>query len=417
MKKIFLISYSLYLLAFLDSLQRHPVIGFSHTVIFFVYGLGLFILLAIGTIKNKKLFLTRSKEVIGVLIIYYIYMALHPGTYTYLLIISFLMLLIIYTNYRFIQIYHCLLSFIEISFIVPAIYMLLVCLSRNINLFVELSNVNLASMFTGIRRYRTDFGFYNINGTGNLMACTLCVSLFPIVMFAHRYKENNKRYLFSLAAMIVTDLFLASILLLSNSRNAIITVIISVVVYLYYALTENKPMSRATRYIFKLILILVFAVSVIVNFLPIISDMFSKSGRLNSLLLNIQALDSTRRILFGLGLISGYSGTIYMGHYMTTIDNYYLYTLVCGGIVGVCLMIWVLTKTGKRLHSRCHSNTLYYVCFANFVSLLVSGIGETCIFYPRFPSCIIYWSIFISLIDEEVDVTIIDCESIDNREL
>ena len=144
---------------------------------------------------------------------------------------------------------------------------------------------------------------------------------------------------------------------------------------------------------------MIFVVAVFANLLPTVTDMFASSGRLNSISLNIQVLDSALRKLFGLGLISGYSGTTFMGHYMTTIDNFYLYTLICGGVVGVCVMIWVFIKTGKGLHMRSHTNTIYYVCFANFISLLVSGIGETCVLYPLFPSCIIFWSIFFSLLD------------------
>lgn len=409
MKKVFLICYSLFLILFLDSLQINPIFGFSQTILFLMYGLGFFFLLTIRIKRQKKVLLTRSRGIIGILILYYAYMAAHPGTSTYLLFMSILMVLIIYINYRFIQINDCLFEFIKMSFMVPAAYLLVICLIRNINIFSEIRNVNLVNMFSGTNRYRTNFGFYNINGMGNLVACNLCVSLYPVVSLFHSKDEQNMYNKASLVIMIITEIFLTIILLLSNSRNAIITVIVSIVVYLYFALTVSRPMSSASKLIYKLFLTTIIAVAVIVSFLPMATDMFTSSGRMNSILINIQTLDSTQRRVFGLGLISGYSGTSFMGHYMTTIDNFYLYTLVCGGFLGVCLMVWFFIKIAKGLYSCSRKNSIYYVIFANFVSLLISGIGETCVLYPLFPSCIIFWSIIFSTMDGIYETGSVKC--------
>ena len=258
----------------------------------------------------------------------------------------------------------------------------------------------LATFFSNVYvlRYRLVFNFNNPNAVGNIAACMMVV-YFLFLSWVRHYEEKS----FGKTLKILIATVLAAIdmivLLSSGSRNSMVTLLIFFFALFYFRVTDFKRISKRQKGVLKALIV---ALGIFIVYITVFSsafEMFETSGRLRSFEVNIPLVLREGRLLEGLGLMN--PGLFGRGRAGYIVDNYYLYVFMETGITGLIMISWLLIRLTKKVHELRITNQPFYVVLSSaFVSWLVSGMGETCVIYPYFPSSLAFFVIFLVLVNE-----------------
>lgn len=264
------------------------------------------------------------------------------------------------------------------------------------------STFNLATVmtqaFSGQNRIRTAFGFYNVNGIGNLAAMVILIG---IVLWSKVRKENLRFRgvsFFCIASLGIVD---SCVLLSTGSRNALVTIIGFFLSYMFMAITSNRVMSDKLRLFLRVMLIAAGCAVILWGYSDSIYALLESSYRLKGLTTNLPLLISNNRLFFGLGLFSpGLFGLRQVRYGTTfTLDSYYLYILLETGIVGFIIMSYVFISIAKMLNQS--KSSFARVMLSTYIAWLISGLAETSVIYPKFPSSMVFIILFLTYIREE----------------
>jgi len=249
-----------------------------------------------------------------------------------------------------------------------------------------------------IQRFRLSFNFSNFNFAGNIAACMLLVfSLYFANFKAEKGKITGKTLLL-LAPMIFLAVVDLLVLLSSGSRNSMMTLIVFMLACIYFKVTDFDHISQKGKSILKFFIVVFGAVTAYFSLFSSIMEVFSTSGRLNSFFINIPLVIRQNRLLEGLGIMN--PGLFGRGHAGYIVDNYYLYVFMETGIIGLVMIAFLLSRICLSIRKiRIAENNSTVAVSAALIAWLVSGIGETCIIYPFFPSSLIFFTIFLSFIE------------------
>lgn len=247
-------------------------------------------------------------------------------------------------------------------------------------------------------RYRLAFNFNNYNTVGNIASCML-ILYFLLISWFRNYEQ--KSFIRNFAILICTLIAVvdAITMLSSGSRNAMLTLIIFFIALLYYKITETNRVSGIQKRGLK---ILIVSIGIVVVYLSAFSSVFSlleNSGRLRSFRENIPLVLRRNRFFEGLGLMNpGFFGRGRAGY---IVDNYYLYVFMETGIIGLVIIVFLLSRLGKKINKLRVSREPFFVLLSSaFVAWLVSGMGETCVIYPYFASSLVYFVVFLAFANE-----------------
>ena len=374
---VYILSYSLYLIFFMDSMQQEPVLSLNR---YYSYIFPIFWLFVIFATSKMSMIRTENHAapIIFAIYLFYILAALFsiasPMHYALPeeLRACLKYITIVAVNVYVINNLNVFPEFIGCSFYTCGIYLII---RYAIAGFPLQAFANLSAIMSTNERFREGFGFYNVNAVGILSAGTIILSVLYLSCVAFYGKSVR-------------------------GIRLILTVLIDVI-YLSITLLEKwSPTSRRILRVFMFILLVALIFSV---FWASISDLFVSSLRFKTFQVNIPTFISSRRILQGMGLFNvGYfarSGTAY--GQTVNIDNFYLYVLLETGIIGSCIMAYVLISIGVRLFQMKNdaiSVSFFRLLCAAYISWLASGLGETCIIYHVFPSSLMLLTAFLTAI-------------------
>lgn len=252
-------------------------------------------------------------------------------------------------------------------------------------------------------RGRVVFGFYHVNAAGNLGSCLILISFLIIGILKERYW--GKKANIAIVTIFGMNFVVMSYVLATGSRTAILSIILWVTIYMYYKLSLLNNVGGQAKYRvlirFTMIVIVVFVV--IESLLETAVFLFVTSNRLRNFIRNLPLLDSPLKKIFGLGVLSPRSVSVY-----DAVDNYYLYILLTLGTIGIIAIVYCLIAIGIKLHRKVieTENKLYAMVFAVYACQMVSGLSENCILYYIFPSSLIYFLLYFVFLDEDCNIGI-----------
>lgn len=258
----------------------------------------------------------------------------------------------------------------------------------------------LATFFSNVYvlRYRLVFNFNNPNTVGNIAACMMVVYFLFLSWVRHYEKKSFGRTLKILIATALAAVDMI-VLLSSGSRNSMVTLLMFFFALFYFRVTDFKRISKRQKSVLKAIIVVLGIFIVYITVFSSAFEMFETSGRLRSFEVNIPLVLREGRLLEGLGLMN--PGLFGRGRAGYIVDNYYLYVFMETGIIGLMMISWLLIRLTKKVHELRITNQPFYVVLSSaFVSWLVSGMGETCVIYPYFPSSLAFFVIFLVLVNE-----------------
>lgn len=258
--------------------------------------------------------------------------------------------------------------------------------------------MRIGSVFSSTDRYRLSFGYYQVNGLGNLCACMIILSCFCWkIVKKYKYIEKTIKLLIGLF-----DSVAVIVLLSTGSRSSIMMVGIFFLLLIYNGISDLETIPFKWKTCFKLLCILLVFLIVTFGLWQQLTILFVDSNRLRNFSINLPLLENSGRMLVGLGLVDpgifGSKMTLYGASYY--IDNYYLYLVVEMGIIGLVSMIGILFFIGVKLFGGKKKETRVLIGSC-FWAQLATGMAETSVFYYIFPSCLIYWILYMLACDEE----------------
>lgn len=399
---VYILSYSLYLIFFMDSMQQEPVLSLNR---YYSYIFPIFWLFVIFATSKMSMIRTENHAapIIFAIYLFYILAALFsiasPMHYALPeeLRACLKYITIVAVNVYVINNLNVFPEFIGCSFYTCGIYLII---RYAIAGFPLQAFANLSAIMSTNERFREGFGFYNVNAVGILSAGTIILSVLYLSCVAFYGKSVRG---IRLILTVLIDVFVSIVLLSSGSRNSLLQVAIFVAAFIYLSITLLEKWSPTSRRILRVFMFILLVALIFSVFWASISDLFVSSLRFKTFQVNIPTFISSRRILQGMGLFNvGYfarSGTAY--GQTVNIDNFYLYVLLETGIIGSCIMAYVLISIGVRLFQMKNdaiSVSFFRLLCAAYISWLASGLGETCIIYHVFPSSLMLLTAFLTAI-------------------
>lgn len=297
---------------------------------------------------------------------------------------------------------NCFTKFVKYSYFSLA-FVLLYCYIQNFDSLSILNYIN--NIFSRDDRYRVAYGFYHANATGNICLCALMISfvllaLLKLKIDSQLYYSNSKLLKnITVKLIYVLDTIIVIMLLSSGSRSSISGFAIFVLLNFYFkidklAFIKYKGLAR----LFKNICILAIVISLVsVNDLPSFDSILKLSNRSENFTVNFPTLINSGKLWTGLGYVEAGLFGSGLGSYNTFyVDNFYLYTLLTSGIIGLVMMIFIIVYIAVRIiKSQQMELHLKKMIFAMFIVYLYTGLFETCIIYPTFVSSFLYMSNFL----------------------
>ena len=261
-------------------------------------------------------------------------------------------------------------------------------MSSNLNI-VNMNSISTA-LFGG-NRIRAAYGFYNVNGMGNLVAMSLIIG----ILLLDGIKEEEGRFKgIKKTVIIALEVFEFAILLSTGSRNAIVTIMAFLLSFIFMRITDIKNMANESKRMLQILIIVIGASIVIWGYMDSIYSLLETSYRLYGFTINLPLLTKNNRLLFGLGVFSPGLFGLHQVRYGAsfTLDNYYLYILLETGVVGLLFVSYLLLSLWKRISQVDEKNKWI---LSAFIAWLVSGVAETSVIYPKFPSSMIFLVLFL----------------------
>lgn len=400
MDKILATLFAAFCFFFLDGISIDKIFrGYTTLIVLYALILAFFVVIEIRN-KGFKVKQTLNLKLFGIIAGLYFFniFRLSDEVDVGIRIIAFLF--IAFANAYFIRKYSMTLRYLVIFYFVSFAFV-----------FKQFSDAGfpmdayqrLSSIFEQDRG-RVVFGFYHVNAAGNLGSCLILVSFLIIGILKEKY--YGKKVNIAMAAIFGMDFVIISYLLATGSRTAILSIILWVTIYMYYKLSLLNNIGRGqTKYrvLFRFVTIVIVFFVVIESLLETAVSLFVTSNRLRNFIRNLPLLDSPLKKIFGLGVLSPGSVSVY-----DAVDNYYLYILLTLGIIGLIVIACCLITIGIKLHRRVieTENKLYAMVFAVYACQIISGLSENCILYYIFPSSLIYFLLYFVFLDENYNIGI-----------
>lgn len=408
----FYISYSLLLILFIDSRMLKPSIGYYDIYSWFYSALWLFL----GIPFLKDVFSRGFKVNKNIGKIYFVFIAyffvfivlslflskmeseVTREVLWYIRFLSALLLTIFWINKLKVEKF-----FIIISSLIPLIMISIMFVNAGAPLEVF---SHLDSILGSIGRFRLDFGYYHVNGLGNLCLCSIVVSTIALYILK-KIKVINVFFNIILSiSIVVMDIISIIVLLSTASRTSILALVIFVLFLSYFVITNTNKINKRLRLTLKIIILVISIEVIMFVLLEQLSGLFVDSNRMKNIVINMPLLTENGRWLIGLGLFDpglfGTSRTVYGDSYY--VDNYYLCVLLETGIIGLIFVVYLLVMIGAKLFksNNINKDLISYIITAMFISQLITGTGETGVISYLFPSSIIYFTIYFLHIDTSI---------------
>lgn len=266
-------------------------------------------------------------------------------------------------------------------------------------------------LFSALRRsinsIRITFGFQNVNVCGNLCMLELC--LLTICFFsASKIKKYHTRHCLQLmifsAAIIV-----AVVMAFTGTRTAFLCFLIYVAIIIAFLyLSRKKKMVRQLVIMECVLAISGFILSYFMIETSPLKTIEVLTGRRNAV--NLRLLDSVSSLLLGIGFINPgeFGANNLHGVNTTWMDNYYLYILVTGGIIGFLINMWLIVFIAKKLiHRFSEDKSITNFCFLmTYMIFFIYGFFETSVIFPKFTSCVVFLPMAFSYVfDNKLDIS------------
>ena len=399
---ISLIGYSIYLVMFLDSLMREPKIGIYSLYSYLFIGLLMACIVLNSLASRKRIIIYRSsgESIIIKLLLFYSFFTILTlfspmKEYTVDEYLGFLKFFVIIFFMVYVQgNYGGVRRFLKVSYYTISLFIIYLYATNDVSLNIANS---ISTAFFGGNRIRAAYGFYNVNGMGNLVAMTLIIG----ILLLDNMKEEEARFKGIRKAIIsALEIFEFAILMSTGSRNAIVTIMAFLLSFIFMHITDIKNMARTSKRVLQILILIIGATIVIWGYMDSIYSLLEASYRLNGFTINLPLLTENNRVLFGLGVFSpGLFGLHQVSYGMSfTLDNYYLYILLETGVIGLLFISYLLLSIWKGISQFDKKNKWM---LSAFIAWLVSGLAETSVIYPKFPSSMVFLILFLVYIKEE----------------
>lgn len=411
LRKIFSLTYAIYLIMFIDSRFTNPIFKYYkyYTWIFIL----LWSVLLITINSDTKIVISKKNKAINLMfsiILYFLIFGIISllsamASYSELELqnwIQFILTLVLCTYW--VGKLKLEYIFIYISYMVSSIIIAIAFFVNGAPLDVL---TRIDKVFSSTDRYRLTFGYYHVNGLGNLCAFAIILSVMLIYIILQVKKRNRIKKMVNIALIFILDVITLIVLLSTASRSSIMILGIFIIVMIYYFVIYMKVHSPKVRFLLSLVLVALAAAVIIFGLWQQIVLLFIDSNRMRNFMINLPLLKENGKLLMGLGIVDpglfGTKMTIYGRSYY--VDNYYLYIIVETGILGSLFLVTILIRLGTLLHrniKKIHS-FLSIVIYACFIAQIFAGMGETSVFYYIFPASLVYWCIYLLEISKTFD--------------
>lgn len=251
----------------------------------------------------------------------------------------------------------------------------------------------------GDHSYRGSFGMNHANYLGSICCCALICSMYLIDNYRQRgsFKKSisDKRIL----RCVILDFYIGEILFSSSSRTAVLTTLVSIILYIGFNATEllgiyqNRQVIKACFYVVGMIIAFIFISSGGIDYL------LQNSRRDNAWLVNYPIFANHYNKYTGMGYVNYYCfsyGTNFFRYNTWNVDNYYLYILFTTGYIGL-LIIAISLAVAALFILRITICTENICGLCTIISLLMLGLAQTSILSYDHIVCIVYW-VLIALV-------------------
>lgn len=397
-----LLGFAIYLVLFIDSLSIEPRSNF-YDVFSYLFIVAITIYTVLSKLQTNKIISKKkndTKTVFNVLLLYYTFFAIltlyspmkEHVLGEYMGILKFLVVVILMVNllgqqgstYSFIK-----TTYYTVSFVILYLYIIN---SAGVNI-----SAGIFSAFSGANRVRNAYGLYNVNGTGNLVAMAIIMG---VLLFGYMKTEETVLKKTKMYFVILLEAVNIIVLLTTGSRNALVTIIGFFLSYTFIKVTNIKGLSNTVKIFIRIIILISGVLIVLWGYTDSIYSLMESSYRLKGITVNLPLLANNNRLLFGLGIFSpGLFGQYQIKYGASfALDNYYLYLLLETGIIGLIIVLSLFFYLWKKLSSSKEKNKNWIM--SAYIAWLVSGIAETCVIYPKFPSSLVFLVLFTTYIKE-----------------
>ena len=244
-------------------------------------------------------------------------------------------------------------------------------------------------VFSSNHSYRSTFGFNHANFTGNMCLFTIAYSIFILEELKKRDSVKNmvdNRYV---RMIIITDLLIGEILLSTQSRTSILAGIAFAFIFIFYNWHDLFGFSYRGRAIITYVGFMIIVLFLIGGG---VTSVWSGAHRSDNITINYPIF-KTFSPWTGMGYIPPYgflTNAYGLGTY--PLDIYYVYIFFTTGYIGITLIvIFLIANFIFILQIRVRQNRA--LALALFVTMLVTGLGQTAmIVYTLLPS-MINWTI------------------------
>lgn len=393
---LFSILYGTFLLSRIYATANAYAFPIDSSTVQMIY-IGSIILLALS--KEKKLVITKKfTEIKGAILLLVGYLLLfgfvfvNPVMKQYTNIIvqrQGLFLIAAITTALFARKYDLLVEIIETSFWTVAIVL---CYQFITNI-EDVAKINVLTIFDLTARTRANFGLGHYNFLGVLCACEIVLGIWLMKL----KKRRNA------PVLIIT--FAAVMLLGSASRNAIISLAVFALMWLYFKLDRSSA-RKGYKFLIKL---LVGLLALIVVVFGELEGLLLQSNRMALFTVALPTFFKSGRTWIGLGLASseiyGQNLTPYKTYWL---DNGYIYTLVASGYIGAIIYLALIILFLRRFwRIKKKSHTIGSLVSATFVMYLFMALFEMTLFNGGALINYLFVPIFLIMLDYKPDDAIL----------
>ena len=398
MRNMIKLSYSIYIFLFLFQILNVPIFSFygKYSIMYTIFLILIYLKFFKGKIETSKKTAILDLFLILLLIFFNGFRSLsNMGV----LIKMICLVLIIICNYYLSIKYDLSYSLLKISFYLPSFFILWRFVESGCPLSVY-SKLNLLFGAEWNQRFRLSFGTYHPNAIGNLACCVILISF--ILLSQLTLKEFKNKVIILL--IIVLDLVNFTVLLSTDSRTSILTILIFLLVFSFLQITKIN--NRNLRLILRIFIATIGTFIIVITQFNNIEELFISSYRFENFNKNLPYLKTPFKVFMGLGVIdaqdfglstTGLGNTFY-------VDNYFLYILLTQGVVGLFLIFHLIYNLFRKFAYYCKNiyDIEAILILSIFVAHLFSAIGETSFLYYTFPSNIIYFTIYFCFLGNRI---------------
>ena len=253
---------------------------------------------------------------------------------------------------------------------------------------------HMSDLFMRDERYRWEYGFYHANFVGNITSCLLLLSF--VIYWLQRGTKKNKTY--TKCLNVCVNLISVCMLLSSASRSNMIGLCFFVLLFVFINIENWIPVKK----IYIKIIRTLIAMMAMIMFLfsesgNLYESLFKLSNRSLNFTINIPSLLASGREMFGIGYVdAGLFGAHKLPMNSWYVDNSFLYIFLTMGFVGLVWFVLLLIQifVGIKKYDKTVKSGMAFTCV--FITYLILGMSETCVFYPTFVSSFVYFVLLIS---------------------